>query len=227
VANKALSQVRQQFKKYFKLLLLIGAIAIFFATPLRDLLNREILTAYLQKLGILAVPLFISTYILVTILGLPITVHTLTGGVVFGLVWGTIWSTLAATLGAIGSFWVTRYLFRDWAISKFGQNQLLAKWNLAIDRNPFNLVLSLRFAPIAPFNIVNFLLALTPLDLQTYSIATLVGVIPGTIAYTWLGCSGKTALQDRDYLQFVLASVLLVMLSVLPLWWQRRRRNKP
>ncbi|MEM7716719.1 MAG: hypothetical protein AAF349_24690 [Cyanobacteria bacterium P01_A01_bin.68] len=95
---------------------------LFFATPLRNLLNQEILSFWLQRLGIWAVPLFISTYVLVTVLGLPITIHTLTGGVVFGLGWGTLWSTLAATLGAVGAFCLTRYLFQDWALAKFGQH---------------------------------------------------------------------------------------------------------
>jgi uncharacterized membrane protein YdjX (TVP38/TMEM64 family) len=161
---------------------------------------------------------------LVTVLGLPITIHTLTGGVVFGLGWGSLWSTLAATLGTVGAFCLTRYLFRDWAAAKFGQHKLLEKWHQALERNPFSLVLSLRFAPIAPFNIINFLLALTSINLKIYTLATLIGVIPGTIAYTWLGASGKTALQGSDASSFILASVFLVLLSVSPLlfkrWWK-------
>jgi uncharacterized membrane protein YdjX (TVP38/TMEM64 family) len=217
--------INPRFQQLLKVLGILGAIAIFFATPLRDLLNQEILSTYLRQLGIWAVPLFIATYILVTVLGLPITIHTLTGGVVFGLFWGTVWSTIAATFGAMAAFGCTRYLFRDWAMGKFGAHRLLQRWNTAIAKDPFNLVLSLRFAPIAPFNLVNFLLALTPIDLRTYSSATFLGVIPGTIAYTWLGFSGKTALQEQDYLQFILASLLLVLLSLLPLWWKRRGRS--
>ncbi|WP_223278556.1 TVP38/TMEM64 family protein [Nostoc sp. 'Peltigera membranacea cyanobiont' 232] len=146
--------LKHLLRKNFQILLLLGAILLFFTTPLRNLLNQEILSVWLQRLGIWAVPLFISTYVLVTVLGLPITIHTLTGGVAFGLGWGSLWSTLAATLGAVGAFCLTRYLFRDWATAKFAQNKLLEKWHKALERNPFSLVLSLRFAPIAPFNII-------------------------------------------------------------------------
>lgn len=214
-------RLKQQFRKNFQILLLLGVILLFLTTPLRNLLNQEILSSWLQRLGVWAVPLFIFTYVLVTVLGLPITIHTLTGGVVFGLGWGIVWSTLAATLGAVGAFCLTRYLFLDWAMAKFGQHKLLRKWHQALDRNPFSLVLSLRFAPIAPFNIINFLLALTPIDLKIYTLATLIGVIPGTIAYTWLGTSGKTALQGSDASSFILASVFLVLLSVSPLLFKR------
>ncbi|KOP23395.1 gammaproteobacterial enzyme C-terminal transmembrane domain protein [Hapalosiphon sp. MRB220] len=215
-------RLKHLFRKNLNILLLLSAILLFFATPLRNLLNQDILSFWLQRLGIWAVPIFISTYILVTVLGLPITIHTLTGGVVFGLGWGSLWSTLAATLGAVGAFCLTRYLFRDWVAAKFGQHKLLQKWHQALERHPFSLVLSLRFAPIAPFNIINFLLALTTINLKIYTLGTLIGVIPGTIAYTWLGASGKTALQGNDTSSFILASVFLVLLSVSPLLFKRK-----
>lgn len=219
-------RLKHLLRKNFLPLLLLSAILLFFTTPLRNLLNQEILSFWLQRLGIWAVPLFISTYVLVTVLGLPITIHTLTGGMVFGLGWGSLWSTLAATLGAVGAFCLTRYLFRDWAAAKFGQHKLLKKWHQALEHHPFSLVLSLRFAPIAPFNIINFLLALTAINLKIYTLGTLIGVIPGTIAYTWLGASGKTALQGSDASSFILASVFLVFLSVSPLlfkrWWKMK-----
>ncbi|NUN63869.1 TVP38/TMEM64 family protein [Pseudanabaena biceps] len=185
---------------------------------------KDLLSMYLQGWGIWAVPLFVLTYVLVAVLGLPITIHTLTGGVVFGLIWGTVWSALAATLGAMGAFSLTRYLFQDWAITTFSKHKLLAKMNQSFSHNPFNLGLTLRFAPIAPFNLINFLLALTPINLKVYTFATLIGVIPGTIAYTWLGTSGKNAFQEGDFLQLIFASTFLIFLSISPLWLNNWRR---
>jgi uncharacterized membrane protein YdjX (TVP38/TMEM64 family) len=230
-----LFKLKQQIINNFKPILLVGIIILFFTTPARNLLDREILTDYLQRIGIWAVPAFISTYVLVAVLGLPITIHTLVGGYVFGLWWGTVWSALSATLGAIGAFYLTRSVFQDWAIANFGQHKLLKKFDRAFastdenqtaavdlkQRNAFNLILALRLAPIAPFNLINFLLALTPINFKVYTFATFIGVIPGTIAYTWLGAAGKTALQDGDRLQFGLAASFLVFLSLLPLWFKR------
>jgi uncharacterized membrane protein YdjX (TVP38/TMEM64 family) len=224
VATKiTIHNFKDRLKKYFKIILLLGAILLFFITPARNLLDRQVLTDYLQALGIWTVPIFISTYVILAILGLPIVVHTLAGGVVFGLVWGTIWSAIAATLGAVGAFYLTRYVFRDWAIAKFGNHKILKKIDVSIENNAFELVLALRFTPIAPFNIINFLLALTSVKVDTYTIATFIGVIPGSIAYTWLGSSGKIAFQDGDLLQFICASGFLVILSVLPILYKRWR----
>jgi uncharacterized membrane protein YdjX (TVP38/TMEM64 family) len=230
-------RLKQWSQRYFKIILLVAVILLFFTTPARHLLEREVLSDWLQNLGVWAVPSFVLTYVLVAILGLPITIHTLVGGVVFGLVWGTIWSIISATLGAIGAFYLTRYVVRDWAIATFGEHKLLKKFNLLFtriddratsiidrdDRSPFNLILALRLAPIAPYNLINFLLALTPVSIETYTSATFIGIIPGTIAYTWLGAAGKVALQDGDRLQFGLAAIFLVFLSLLPLWLKRRR----
>jgi uncharacterized membrane protein YdjX (TVP38/TMEM64 family) len=215
--------LKDRSRKYVKVGLLVAAIILFFITPARNLLDRQILADYLQALGIWTVPIFISTYIILAVLGLPIVVHTLAGGVVFGLVWGTIWSAIAATLGAVGAFYLTRYVFRDWAIAKFGNHKLLKKFDRSIESNAFEMILALRFTPIAPFNIINFLLALTPVKINTYTIATFIGVIPGSIAYTWLGTSGKIAFQDGDRLQFFCASIFLVLLSVSPLLYKRWR----
>jgi uncharacterized membrane protein YdjX (TVP38/TMEM64 family) len=214
---------QHQFKKYFKVILLFSTILLFLITPARNLLDRQIFADYLQALGIWTVPIFIATYVILAMLGLPIVMHTLAGGVVFGLVWGTIWSAIAATLGAVGAFYLTRYVFQDWAIAKFGNHKLLKKFDRSIESNAFELILALRFTPIAPFNIINFLLALTPVKIDTYTIATFIGVIPGSIAYTWLGTSGKIAFQDGDQLQFICASIFLVFLSVLPILYKRWR----
>lgn len=102
-------RLKHLLRKNFQILLLLSIILLFVTTPLRNLFNQEILSQWLQKIGIWAVPLFISTYVLVTVLGLPTTIHTLTGGIVFGLGWGSVWSTLGATLGAVGAFCLTRY----------------------------------------------------------------------------------------------------------------------
>jgi uncharacterized membrane protein YdjX (TVP38/TMEM64 family) len=218
-----ISNFIERFKKYFKIILLLGAILLFFITPVRNLLDRQILADYLQALGIWTVPIFISTYVVLAVLGLPIVIHTLAGGVVFGLVWGTIWSAIAATLGAVGAFYLTRYVFRDWAVATFGKHKLLQEFDRSMESNAFELILALRFTPIAPFNIINFLLALTPIEINTYTIATFIGVIPGSIAYTWLGTSGKIAFQDGDRLQFICASIFLVFLSVSPILYKRWR----
>ncbi|NEQ81179.1 MAG: TVP38/TMEM64 family protein, partial [Moorea sp. SIO2I5] len=50
-----------------------------------------------------------------------------------------------------------------------------------------------------------------------YTLGTFFGIIPGTLAYTWLGVTGGEALQGGDRLPFFLALSFLGILSALPL----------
>lgn len=191
-------------------------------TPLRDLLNEQFLVQQLQGWGHWSVCLFVLIYMLATVLGVPGTVLTIVGSVVFGLVWGTFWSVVGATLGAIGAFGVARYLLRNWALRRFGHHKVLARFNQAVMHKPLAFVLAVRFAPICPFNLVNFLFGLTPINWVDYAIGTFFGIIPGTLAYAWLGVTGKEALQGGDRLPFFVALALLSLLSILPLLAKRR-----
>jgi len=156
--------------------------------------------------------------------GVPGTFFVVVGGIVFGLVWGTVWSVLGATLGAIASFWIARYWFRQRLERRFRCHSLLKKLNGFVQTNDWNCVFTVRVVPISPFSIVNFLFGLTGIPFKTYVIGTMIGIIPGTFVYTWLGVSGRDAWQGHNPLPLVAALMGLVLLSILPLLLKRRCR---
>ena len=45
--------------------------------------------------------------------------------------------------------------------------------------------------PLVPFNLLNYALGLTRIRIGPYVIASLVCMIPGTVASTWLGHAGR------------------------------------
>ncbi|MEC4894222.1 MAG: TVP38/TMEM64 family protein [Oscillatoria sp. PMC 1050.18] len=186
--------------------------------PLRVIFNQDFLIQQLTKSEFGAIFLFLFLFVFLTALGIPGTVLAIAGGVVFGLFWGTIWSVVGATLGAIAAFWLARYLLHDWIKSRFSHHPALQKFEQAIQNQPFTFTLIIRFAPITPFNVVNFLFGLTSIHWFPYSLATLIGIIPGTLLYTWLGVSGMEALSGESRLSFFLALTFLILLSLIPLF---------
>lgn len=202
--------------RFWLAVLLLGSLLLCIFSPLRVLFDQTFLVDQLQKYRHGAVFLFILAYTLLTVIGVPGTILTIAGGAVFGLVWGTFWSVVGATLGAICAFWTARYLLRGWAERQFGKHKVLMRFQEAVIREPLRFVLAVRFAPISPFNLVNFLFGLTPICSIRYSIGTFLGIIPGTLAYTWLGVTGNQALQGGNRLPFFLALSFLALLSVLP-----------
>lgn len=210
--------------RFWLAIALLGLLLLCWLTPLKVLFDQKFLEQQLQQLGNWAVCLFLLAYTLATVVGVPGTVLTVAGGAVFGIVWGTFWSVIGATLGAIGAFWVARYLLRDLAEKWFEHHKYLQQFNEAVGDKPLTFVLAVRFAPICPFNLVNFLFGLTPISSVDYAIGTFFGIIPGTLAYTWLGVAGGIALQGGDRLPFFLALTFLTLLSVLPIWVKRKRK---
>ncbi len=194
-------------------------------SPLNVLFDKMFLVEYLREHQCCVIIPFIITYIILTIIGLPGTLLTLAGGVVFGIWWGTLWSVIGATLGALGAFWTGRYLLREYIKHKFSRHKALKKFNQAVQDKPIAFVLAIRFAPISPFNVVNFLFGLTPIHWFNYTIATFFGIIPGTLAYTWLGTSGAEALEGGDRIPFFLALGLLTLLSLIPLLHKKYNRS--
>lgn len=192
------------------------------------LFNPETIVMRLEMLHtVTAIAIFLGLQIGATAIGIPGTVLVIAGGVVFGLVLGTVLSVIGATLGAIAAFWLARYCFRDRLRHRFRHHPLLKSFNRTLCNNPLACVLAIRFAPLSPFNLVNFLFGVTPLPLRPYAIGTGLGIIPGTIAYTWLGVTGAEALQSGQWPPLVGALLLLAALSLLPIWVKRRWGDRP
>src|SRR4028118_2123039 len=126
---------------------LLSLFLLCYLTPLRALFDHMFLVQQLESLDRWAVCAFVLVYALATVLGIPGTVLTIAGGAVFGIVWGTFWSVVGATLGAIGAFWVARYLLRDWAEQWLGRHKALGQFNEAVRHKPLTFVLAVRFAP--------------------------------------------------------------------------------
>lgn len=205
---------------------LVISLLLLIVSPLKVLFDPIFLVEYLQQNQCCVIIPFIITYIVLTVVGIPGTILTVAGGVVFGLWWGTVWSVIGATLGALGAFWTARYLLRDYIKRKFRKNKIVTNFNQAIAHRPILFVLTVRFAPISPFNIVNFVFGLTPVHWVTYTMATFIGIIPGTLAYTWLGTSGIEAMEGGDRSPLILAVSFLTLLSILPICFDCRKKVK-
>ena len=140
--------------------------------------------------------MFILIYALVTVLFLPGSVITLAGGALFGPVLGTFLNLTGATLGAALAFLVSRYLASDWIADKAGGKvkQLIN----GVEGEGWRFVAFVRLVPLFPFNLLNYALGLTKIRFMHYLIATYVFMLPGAIAYTYLGYAGREAIGGGE-----------------------------
>lgn len=181
------------------------------------LLDFERLSMTLTDLGPWSGLIFMGLHIFATVVGVPGVILTMVGGIYFGLFWGSLWSLFGATLGAIAAFGLARYWMHDWFNLRCGHHALLKSLNQMVSDRPLWLVLTIRFAPISPFNLLNFLLGLTKISLKSYTLGTFFGIIPGVIIYTWFGHAGQIALNGQGWMPLALAGSALAALSAIPL----------
>ncbi len=203
--------------RLIRILLVLGLIvAVSVAIVCRQHFNSVALEAWINDAGVLAPIVFILIYVLATVLFLPGSVLTLAGGALFGPVSGALLNITGATLGAALAFLISRYLASDWIADKAGGKvkQLIN----GVEGEGWRFVAFVRLVPLFPFNLLNYALGLTKIRFMHYLVASAVFMLPGAIAYTYLGYAGREAIGGGEGLiqKILIAFALLAVVAFLP-----------
>ncbi len=152
----------------------------------RIVANRHELKVLLAEHRTLAPVIYVLVYAVVIALSVPCgLVLTLTAGLLFGWFVGGLLATIAATIGAIIVFLIARSSLGEPLMRKAGPG--IAKLRDGFRENAFSYLLCLRLVPVFPFWLVNLAPALLGVPLRTYTLATVVGIIPGAFAFASAG----------------------------------------
>ncbi len=198
------------------LLLLLLASAITLAAINREQLSGEALQGWIDGLGWFGPLAFMALYALATVLFLPGSLITLAGGAIFGPVWGTLYNLTGATFGATLAFLVSRFSAAEWVERRAAGR--LGQLKRGVEAEGWRFVAFVRLVPLFPFNVLNYALGLTRIPLLHYLIATWLFMLPGAIAYTYLGYAGREALAGGEgtVQKGLLALALLALVAFLP-----------
>ncbi|HHH35881.1 MAG TPA: TVP38/TMEM64 family protein [Gammaproteobacteria bacterium] len=200
-----------------RLLLLLGlVVAIVLALAYGERLNAARLEQWLAAAGPWAPLAFIAIYALATVLFLPGSVLTLAGGALFGPVLGTFCSLTGATLGAALAFLVARHLAGNWVARRTGPR--LQRLVAGVEAEGWRFVAFVRLVPLFPFNLLNYALGLTRLRFWPYVVTSYLAMLPGAVAYTYLGYAGREAVAGGEgaVRKGLLALALLAVITFLP-----------
>lgn len=148
--------------------------------------QREDLSTFVADHRVLAFAGFIAAYALMTTLAFPGAFWiTILGGYLFGLAGGALATTIGATLGAVALFVIARYLLADTLRARAGP--FLKRLETGFNDNAVSYLLTLRLVPVVPFFIANIAPSFLGARLTAFAWTTAIGIIPGVIAYTWIG----------------------------------------
>jgi len=208
------------------LLSVVLVTGITIAVVFRDQIDATALERWIQNAGVAGPLLFMLLYILATVLFLPGSVLTLTGGVLFGPVLGTLYNLTAATIGAAVAFLVARYLASSWVEKKIGGR--LKQLKEGIETEGWRFVAFVRLVPLFPFNLLNYALGLTRIKLWHYIVTSYVCMLPGAFAYTYLGYAGREAIAGNEGIiqKGIIALALLASAAFLPRLVKYFRRSQ-
>lgn len=207
------------------IILLILAAGITLAVLNRDQFDVAALELWVQDAGIWAPVLFMAIYAVAAVLFLPGSVLTLAGGALFGPVLGTFYNLTGATIGATLAFLIARYVASGWVADKTGGR--LKQLINGVEGEGWRFVAFTRLVPLFPFNLLNYALGLTRIKFSHYLLATYTCMLPGAIAYTYLGYAGREAVGGGESLiqKALLALALLAVVAFLPRLIGKLRRG--
>ena len=204
-------------------LVLVAAVAVVLLNI--DEINPERIEAEVQALGIWAPVVFFVVYVLSMVLLGSASVLNLAGGALFGPVWGMALNSVAIFTGGVVNFYIGRYIASDFVQRRIGGRfkQILD----GVENEGWRFVTFVRLVPIFHYASVSYAFGATRLRFREFAIPTVICLIPGSFAFTWLGHTGREATSSTEDLivNAMLAIGLLAVLAFIPRLITRARRR--
>ncbi|MEU2003139.1 TVP38/TMEM64 family protein [Rhodococcus sp. NPDC019627] len=161
---------------------------------------------------------FFVAHALVTIFPFPRTVFTLSAGLLFGAWLGIAITVAAATVSAVLALYLVRAIGRDVVWQRIS-SPTIRRVDERIARRGWLAVGSLRLIAFVPFSVVNYCSGVSSIRLLPYVLATVVGILPGTVGIVVLG----DALSGETNPALLLLSGVCVVVGILGLIVDSRR----
>ncbi|MDR7072634.1 TVP38/TMEM64 family protein [Fictibacillus barbaricus] len=176
---------------------------------------------WIMQWGLLAPVLFIVLYTLRPFVLFPSSIFAITSGLSFGFYWGCLYTYLGSLGGGLITYFAINRLGR-FKKSKQWKNERYEKIRSNIEKEGFRYVLLLRLLPVLNYDLVSYLTSITNIKFKDYAAATAIGIIPGTLAYTYLGTSMTAGSKEVVWI----GTTLLFVLVGIPLLFKRKMKAK-
>lgn len=177
--------------------------------------------AYVSLHAYKALFIYMGIYVTAVFFSVPIKPFLkIIGGLLFGLWIGFLAALISATFGAMLVFLCVKYSWGE--ASTAGKVTYISKFKSLVQNNPISILLVSRLLPI-PFFVPNILAGILKVKNSVFFFTTLIGIIPVTFVYVWIGTRVNGALVADDIYELIdwklmLAFIFLAMLALLPIF---------
>ncbi len=131
--------------------------------------------------------LFILIYTLRPLLFFPATLLTIAAGFVFGPVFGVLLVVIGSNASALLAYVVGRF-FGQGLLREGQAGGIVQRYTTRLREQSFETVFVLRLL-FAPYDLVNYLAGFLRVPWVPFIVATALGALPGTLAFTLFGAS--------------------------------------
>ena len=128
---------------------------------------------------------FLGAHIVVTVFPFPRTAFTLAAGLLFGPYLGVPLAVVASTISAVIALLLVRAA--GWQLSRLVPHPRVDSLDARLRERGWLAVLSMRMIPAVPFSVLNYAAGASAVRVPPYTLATFVGLMPGTAAVVILG----------------------------------------
>jgi uncharacterized membrane protein YdjX (TVP38/TMEM64 family) len=125
---------------------------------------------------------------------LPASLLGIAAGTAYGLWTGFALSAAGTMAGALISFVLARWLFRDAISRRLAGRAKLARFDNLVARSSWRIVCLLRISPVLPFAATSYALGLSSVTLPAYLLGTLAS-LPPLLGYVFIGTLANSGLS--------------------------------
>ncbi|MGF7120786.1 MULTISPECIES: TVP38/TMEM64 family protein [unclassified Rhodococcus (in: high G+C Gram-positive bacteria)] len=172
---------------------LVGLAVLFVAAAMVPHPSIDQVRTWSESVGPMFVVAFFIVHVVVTMAPIPRTIFTVSAGVLFGAATGIAVALAATTVSAVLALLVVRAIGRD-AVAAHLTHPAVKAVDARLARRGWLAVGSLRLIAAIPFSVVNYCCGVSSIRVLPYTVATVVGTVPGTVGVVLLAdaLTGKT-----------------------------------
>ncbi len=206
-----------------KIIIVVAIIALLFV--FRDYLNIDSMLEIIEAIrGNAFAPLiFIIVYAVSVTFMVPASALTLISGPIFGFWPGLLLTVIGSNLGCHLSYWVAKFLGEETVKKFIKSGSFIDEAKKQIDKNGFLFMMYARLIPLFPFAGVNYLSGIIGVKYKDYAIATVLGMLPGSFDYVYLGFS---VTDIRENPLGIIVSIAMLVLFTLIVTFVKKRSAK-
>ena len=178
---------------------------------------------HLRDLGAWGALVLVAVTLVHAVIPYPAEIPTAAAGFVYGFAVALPIVVAAWLLSALATYAIGRYAGRS-MLFRIADEQRFRRAEAAVLRGGAPVLLAARLVPVVPFSLTGYVAGAARVPLWLFSWTTLVGFLPLTIVFVFLGSRLQELSLTDPLLYLALAPLLLLLLAARPL---ARRMRAP